>query len=160
VLAQAANRTLSPENTLIPMTMALVSLAFTVPVFIWMCRDSQPGANRFGENPKGVLSTEITQRFLQMAAAHEPLYIYLDPAMTTLDPTVTAAMQRVFPGCDGTAPLDAVLVSRPQPELQSVDTDTLLVLLKYATVADPAAGLPRIRTLQSAIIAELAERGI
>ena len=160
VLAQAANQMRSPDNTVLPLAMALVSLAFTVPVFIWLCRDSQPGPNRFGENPKGVLGTEITQRFLQMAAAHEPPYIYLDPAMTTLDPAVTAAMQRVFPGCDGTAPLDAVLASQEMPALQSVDTDTLLVLLKYATVVDPAAGLPRIRALNQAILTELAERGL
>ena len=160
VLAQAANQMRSPENTLLPLAMALVSLAFTVPVFIWLCRDSQPGPNRFGENPKGVLSPEVTQRFLQMAAAHEPPYIYLDPAMTTLDPAVNAAMQCVFPGCNGAAPLDAVLASQEMPALQSVDTDTLLVLLKYATVADPAAGLPRIRALNQAILTELAERGL
>ena len=159
-LSQAANRMLSPENMITPMAMALVSLAFTVPVFIWLCRDSQPGANRFGENPKGVLGTEVTQRFLQMAAAHEPPYVFLDPAMTTLALAVTAAMQRVFPGCDSAARLDAVLASNPQPELQSVDTDTLLVLLKYAAVCDPAAGLPRIQTLNQAILKELAQRGI
>ena len=44
-LSQAANRTLSPENMITPMAMALVSLAFSVPVFIWLCEDSQPGAN-------------------------------------------------------------------------------------------------------------------
>ena len=160
VLAQAANQMRSPENTLLPLAMALVSLAFTVPVFIWLCRDSQPGPNRFGENPKGILGPEITQRFLQMAAAHEPPYVFLDPAMTTLDPAVTAAMQRVFPGCSGAESLDAVLASQEMPALQSVDTDTLLVLLKYATVADPAAGLPRIRALNQAILTELAERGL
>ena len=160
VLAQAANQMRSPDNTVLPLAMALVSLAFTVPVFIWLCRDSQPGANRVGENPKGVLGTEITQRLLQMAAVHEPPYIYLDPAMTALDPAVIAAMQRVFPGYSSTAPLDAVLASQPIPALQSIDTDTLLVLLKYATVADPAAGLPRIQTLNQAILTELAERGL
>lgn len=140
--------------------LALVSLVFIIPVFIWLCTDSQPGTNRFGPNPKGILDSETTHRLQLAAAAHEPEYIYLDPAMTTLDPVVIAAMQRVFPGCDSAARLDAVLASNPQPELQSVDADTLLILLKYAAVCDPAAGLPRIQTLNQAILKELAQRGI
>lgn len=159
-LSQTANQLLSPENLLLPTALALCSLAFTIPIFVWFCRDSQPGTNRFGPNPKSVLDAETAQRLLQAAAAHEPPYVYLDPAMTTLDPAVTAAMRRVFPGFDGAAPLDAALSSQPQPVLQSIDADTLLVLLKYTTVCDPAAGNPRIQTLQSAILAELAERGI
>ncbi len=69
-------------------------------------------------------------------------------------------MQRVFPGCDGAAPLDTVLAAQPQPELKTVDTDTLLVLLKYATVCDPAAVMPRIQTLNHAILTELTARGL
>ena len=159
-LSQTANQLLSPENLLVPSLMVLGALAIMLPVFIWVCTDSQPGANRFGPNPKGVLDNETTQRIFHAAAAHEPPYIYLDPAMTTLDPAVIAAMQRVFPGCDGAAPLDTVLAAQPQPEPKNVDTDTLLVLLKYATVCDPAAVIPRIQTLNCAILTELTARGI
>ena len=161
-LSQTANQLLSPENLLVPSLMVLGALAIMLPVFIWVCTDSQPGANRFGPNPKAkdLQDAETTQRLLQTAAAHEPPYIYLDPAMTTLDPAVIAAMQRVFPGCAGTEPMDTVLASQPQPELKTVDTDTLLVLLKYATVCDPAAVQPRIQALNHAILTELVERGI
>lgn len=159
-LSQTANQLLSPENLLVPSLMVLGALAIMLPVFVWVCTDSQPGTNRFGPNPKGVLDNDTTQRIFQAAAEHEPPYIYLDPAMTTLDPAVIAAMQRVFPGCDGAAPLDTVLASQQQPELRGVDTDTLLVLLKYATVCDPANVTPRIQALNHAILTELAERGI
>ena len=141
--------------TLIPVVGGIILLVF-------LCQNSTPGDNRFGPNPKAkdLQDAETTQRLLQTAAAHEPPYIYLDPAMTTLDPAVIAAMQRVFPGCDGAAPLDTVLAAQPQPEPKNVDTDTLLVLLKYATVCDPAAVIPRIQTLNCAILTELTARGI
>ena len=159
-LAQTSNLMLSQGNLTMQMVLALASLACNVPLIVFYCQDSQPGTNRFGPNPKGILDSEITKRLQLAAAAHEPEYIYLDPARTTLDPAVIAAMQRAFPGCDSAARLDAVLASNPQPELQSVDTDTLLVLLKYATVCDPEAVMPRIQTLNQAILKELAERGI
>lgn len=161
-LAQTSNLMLSQGNLTMQMILALASLACNVPLIVFYCQDSQPGTNRFGPNPKAkdLQDAETTQRLLQTAAAHEPPYIYLDPAMTTLDPAVIAAMQRVFPGCDGAAPLDTVLAAQPQPELKTIDTDTLLVLLKYATVCDPAAVMPRIQTLNCAIVTELTARGI
>ena len=158
--AETSNLMMAQENLLLQGIFALVSLVFSIVLIVFYCQDSQPGTNRFGPNPKGVLDNDTTQRIFQAAAAHEPPYIYLDPDMTTLDPLVTAAMRRVFPGyLDGTS-LDAALLSQPQPELQTVDTDTLLVLLKFAMTTDPAAAMVRVRTLQSAILTELAERGI
>ena len=160
--AQTSNLMLSQGNLTMQMILALASFACNIPLIVFYCQDSQPGTNRFGPNPKAkdLQDAETTQRLLQTAAAHEPEYIYLDPAMTTLDPAVIAAMQRVFPGCAGTEPLDTVLASQPQPELQMIDTDTLLVLLKYATVCDPAAVQPRIQALNHAILTELTARGI
>lgn len=161
-LAQTSNLMLSQGNLTMQMIFALASLACNVPLIVFYCQDSQPGTNRFGPNPKAkdLQDAETTQRLLQTAAAHEPPYIYLDPAMTTLDHAVIAAMQRVFPGCAGTEPMDTVLASQQQPELRGVDTDTLLVLLKYATVCDPANVTPRIQALNHAILTELAQRGI
>lgn len=162
VFTQASSLLVSPENLQLRGLLTLGTLAFTIPLIVFYCQDSQPGANRFGPNPKAkdLQDTETAQRLLRAAASHEPPYIYLDPAMTTLDPAVTAAMRRVFPGVSGTESLDAVLASQPQPELRSADTDTLLVLLKYTTVCDPAAVQPRIRSLQSAIMEVLTERGL
>ena len=159
-LAQTSNLMLTQGDLTMQMILGLASLACNVPLIVFYCQDSQPGMNRFGENPKGILDSETTQRLQLAAEAHEPEYIYLDPARTTLDPAVIAAMQRVFPGCDGAAPLDTVLASQPQPELKTVDTDTLLVLLKYATVCDPANVTPRIQALNHAILTELTARGI
>ena len=155
-LSQTANQLLSPENLLIPSLMVLGALAIMLPVFVWVCTDSQPGTNRFGPNPKGVLDNDTTQRIFQAAAAHEPPYVYLDPAMTKLDPAVTAAMQRAF----GASSLDAALAAQPLPELQTVDTGILLVLLKYTTTLDPTTVSVQVRELQNAILTELAERGI
>lgn len=159
-LSLTARQLLTPENLLVPLLLSLVSLACSIPLIVWECQDSQPGENRFGPNPKDGVDAETAQRLIQTAAAHEPAYIYLDPAMTTLNPAVIAAVQRIFPGCAGTEPLDGLLASQPQPVLRGADTDTLLVLLKYATVCDPANGVPQIRTLQNAILKELAERGM
>lgn len=155
-LAQTSNLMLSQGNLTMQMVLALASLACNVPLIVFYCQDSQPGTNRFGPNPKGVLDNDTTQRIFQAAAAHEPPYIYLDPAMTTLDPAVTTAMQRAF----GASSLDAALAAQPLPELQTVDTDTLLVLLKYTTTLDPTTVSVQVRELQNAILTELAERGI
>lgn len=155
-LAQTSNLMLLQGNLTMQMVLALASLACNVPLIVFYCQDSQPGTNRFGPNPKGVLDNETTQRIFHAAAAHEPPYVYLDPAMTTLDPAVTAAMQRAF----GASSLDAALAAQSLPELQTVDTDTLLVLLKYTTTLDPTTVSVQVRELQNAILTELAERGI
>ena len=140
--------------------LSLVSLACSIPLIVFYCQDSQPGENRFGPNPKDGVAAGIAHRLLQAAVVHKPTYIYLDSAMTALDPAVTAAMQRVFPSCAGTEPLTGLLSALPQPILYGVDTDTLFVLLKYTTVCDPANGEPLIQSLQNAILRELAERGL
>lgn len=63
----------------------LVALVFFVILLIWMCTDSQPGANRFGPNPK-----EVAQ---DPAAFHQPPYggyqqpnAYQQPAPPTGNP--------------------------------------------------------------------------
>ena len=94
------------------------------------------------------------ERILQTAIRHKPDFIFADAGMTTLSPEVSAAMQLVFPG---RARLEQALEAKPLPDLEQADTDTLLVLLKYATIlpADEA-----VLSFQEAIIYILKRRGV
>lgn len=157
-LAGAASAIVSEDHLLVPMLMLLVSLALEILFLVWACTDSQPGSNRFGPNPKGTADPAVAARVIQAAVAHSPQYLFLDPAMTTLDPQVLYAMGRVFPGYDGVSRLESVLASQPVPEVTAADTDSLLVLYKYSTAvsnADPNA----LSALQYAIIEALSQRG-
>jgi uncharacterized membrane protein YhaH (DUF805 family) len=33
----------------------ILYIAYSILLLVWYCKDSQPGANKYGENPKGVV---------------------------------------------------------------------------------------------------------
>ena len=39
--------------------LAIIALALTVLFVVWLCKDSQPGENKWGPNPKEVPSTNV-----------------------------------------------------------------------------------------------------
>ena len=32
----------------------VIYIAYSILLLVWYCKDSQPGANKYGENPKGI----------------------------------------------------------------------------------------------------------
>ena len=94
------------------------------------------------------------ERILQTAVDHKPDFIFAGAGMTTLSPKVSEAMQLVFPG---RARLEQALQSEPLPDLERADTDTLLILLKYATIL-PAE--EKVLCFQEAIIYTLKRRSV
>ena len=47
-----------PALTLVGLVLFLIAVIW---MLVWMCRDSQPGDNAYGPNPKEVKSSELSE---------------------------------------------------------------------------------------------------